>query len=140
MKDECGDEIPEEIVAKAKAIGCIKDAWYVYRDGRYGKKRPAVSLGCQKAARFRSDDFQEYKVLLGDGYVAFRSPSSIMATFRSRFLVLVRHADGDGRLTVVTWPADRNEFRPTKLASMVMQYHVERNLPNSDTFTSDRVV
>jgi hypothetical protein len=78
--NECGLEVPSEIEAEAVRLRCAKGVKYVYRDGAYGRKGPAASIGCLKASRFRSGDHDPFKVDLGDGWVAFRSPSVLAVT------------------------------------------------------------
>ncbi len=74
-KNECGREVPSSVGELAKQHGCVGGVQYVYWDGDYGGKWPAASIGCAKAARFRSNRFEAWKVVLADGWVAFRSPS-----------------------------------------------------------------
>lgn len=85
MLNEVGMEIPKEVIKKAEELKCIKsyDNYkylytykYVYKDGQYGGKFPASSLGGSKATRFGNwVSANANKVDLGEGWVAFRSPS-----------------------------------------------------------------
>jgi hypothetical protein len=71
--NECGHTVPPEVATSARRAGCLGGSRYVYRDGDYGSKRPAASIGCKKATRFRSDAHVYRKVDLGNGRVAFKS-------------------------------------------------------------------
>jgi len=77
MRNEIGMEVPTEVLKKAKKLGCIKDGKYVYKDGQFGaKKFPASSIGGTKATRFGNmESVKANKVDLGNGWVAFMSPS-----------------------------------------------------------------
>ncbi|MDK2825897.1 MAG: hypothetical protein PWQ63_247 [Methanolobus sp.] len=76
MKNEFGEVVPENVIIKGKELGCINCPKYIYRDGKYNNKFPASSIGGQKASRFRSfESANAHKVILCDGWVAFRSPS-----------------------------------------------------------------
>lgn len=77
MRNELGIEVPLEILDNAKKNGCIKDGLYVYKDGQYGVKIfPASSIGGTKATRFGNmQSVEANKIELGDGWVAFRSPT-----------------------------------------------------------------
>lgn len=76
MRNEFGEEVPEKVIVKGRGMGCIKCPKYIYRDGKYNNKFPASSIGGQKASRFRSfESANAHKVILCDGWVAFRSPS-----------------------------------------------------------------
>ena len=77
MINEIGMEVPPEVVMKAREYGCIKGIKYVYKDGEYGRKRfPASSIGGTKATRFGNmDSVKANKVELGNGWVAFKSPT-----------------------------------------------------------------
>lgn len=57
-------------------MGCISPK-YIYRDGQFGGKYPASSIGCKvNAGRFRNAASAEsHKINLGEGWVVFRSPS-----------------------------------------------------------------
>lgn len=72
-----GKRIPYEIRKKAEALGC-RNTKYIYRDGDYGNKYPVASIECQeKCTPFRNRESAERsKVHLGQGWVAFRSPSA----------------------------------------------------------------
>ncbi|MBN2384563.1 hypothetical protein JXQ70_16945 [bacterium] len=76
-KNECGVDVPDNVSAKARQLGCIQGSKYVYPDGQYDNRRPVASIGCRRASRFRSDFIDYCKVELINGWVAFRSPSSI---------------------------------------------------------------
>ena len=74
--NEFGDEIPGNIAEKARDMGCIKPK-YIYKDGKYGGKFPAASIGSSKATRFRNiENAEANKINLGEGWVVFKSPSS----------------------------------------------------------------
>ena len=76
--NECGNDVPDNIVLKAREASCIRCPKYVYKDGEYGGKLPASSIGCRAAAsRFQNTkNVEKMKVDLGDGWVAFKSPSA----------------------------------------------------------------
>jgi len=88
VENECGDEVPDSIVSKAREAGCANCPQYVYRDGKYGGKLPAASIGYKpRAVRLRSQkQVDKSKVDLGDGWVAFR-----------RLTPAVRNPYGSGR-------------------------------------------
>jgi hypothetical protein len=72
--NELGHEVPAEIVGKAQELGCKGNTKYVYRDGEYGGN-PAASIGPGiRAARFRSTNYELWKIQLGAGWVAFEQP------------------------------------------------------------------
>ncbi len=76
MKNEFGEDIPENVIAKGIEIGSIKCPWYIYKDGIYNNKFPAASIGGTKATRFKNmASVNANKVILCDGWVAFKSPS-----------------------------------------------------------------
>ncbi len=52
---------------------------YVYQDGDYGSRRPVASIACNRATRFKSTNYQNFKVPLGGGWVAFRSPAGAVS-------------------------------------------------------------
>ena len=94
--NEFGDDVPDNIVVKARKAGCIKCPKYVYKDGEYGEKKlPAASIGCQPAARrFQNpENAEEMKVDLGDGWVAFESRTASMRDLDGS----VRRLEGKGR-------------------------------------------
>ena len=73
--NECNEEIPDYIVSKAKELGCINHS-YIYKEGEYSGKLPKASIGCSKATPFRNaTNAESMKIPLGDGWVAFKSPS-----------------------------------------------------------------
>ena len=75
--NECGDDVPDNIVLKAREAGCMKCPKYVYKDGKYGEKFPMASIGSQRVTRFRNAaNAEAMKVHLGDGWVAFKSPTA----------------------------------------------------------------
>ncbi|MCS3923907.1 hypothetical protein [Methanosalsum natronophilum] len=75
MENELKEEVPDNIVQIARELGCIKVPKYIYKDGNYDKF-PAACIGGSKATKFRSmESANANKVELGDGWVAFRSPS-----------------------------------------------------------------
>ncbi len=77
MKNEVGMEVPPEIESKAREKGFHQGVKYIYKDGYYGNKFPVASIGGQKASRFRNlNSANSHKVQLGQGWVAFESPSS----------------------------------------------------------------
>lgn len=79
MKNEIGDDIPDEIVAKARELNCSGEGRYVYIDAEYNDGFPVASLHVNKPRRFRSTNYEKHKQEIGviDGirYVAFASPS-----------------------------------------------------------------
>lgn len=79
MLNEVGMEIPIQIIKKAEEFGCLKRDncyKYVYKEGQYGDKFPASSIGSNRATRFRNwESAKANKVDLGEGWVAFKSPS-----------------------------------------------------------------
>ncbi|MFO7991770.1 MAG: hypothetical protein R6U61_05705 [Thermoplasmata archaeon] len=75
--NEIGIAIPSKIIEKATSKGSMKSPKYVYRDGDYGEKPPVASIGGRTTSRFGSiENAEEYKVELGEGWVAFKSPSA----------------------------------------------------------------
>lgn len=93
--NECKYDVPDNVVLKAREVGCIKCPKYVYKDGEYGGKLPAASIGCQAAGRFRNTkNVEKMKVDLGDGWVAFKSPSAPMRDLDGS----VRRSEGKGRV------------------------------------------
>jgi hypothetical protein len=78
MTNELGDEIPEEIAEKARALGCAGEVRYIYIENDYDGDFPAASTGLTKARRFRSTNYEKHKQELGavggTHYVAFGSP------------------------------------------------------------------
>lgn len=67
--------IPEDVAEKAHKLGC-KSPKYIYKNGEYGNKYPASSIGGSKATRFRNAaNAEAHKIDLGQGFVVFRSPS-----------------------------------------------------------------
>lgn len=71
-----GERIPYEIRKKAEALGCLNTK-YIYRDGDYGNKYPAASIGGKKCSPFRNlERAERSKVHLGHGWVVFQSPSA----------------------------------------------------------------
>ncbi len=76
MKNKIGMEVPAEIEKKARELGCHQGSKYVYKDGDYGKGFPIASIGGKKATPFRNmNNANDHKVHLGNGWVAFTSPS-----------------------------------------------------------------
>jgi len=75
LTNELGIEVPPAIFEKAKTHRCVGGVRCVYRDGEYGGRPPKASIGCERNVRFRGGRYDAFKVLLGDGWVAFRSPS-----------------------------------------------------------------
>jgi len=72
--NECGIEVPEEIIARALKLGSINCPKYVYKDGEYGNKLPAASIGGEKATRIRHLKVLHLrKIELGNGWVVFKS-------------------------------------------------------------------
>ncbi|WP_094229274.1 hypothetical protein [Methanolobus psychrotolerans] len=75
MRNELGENVPENVIQKGKEMGCMNCPKYIYMDGKYNGF-PAASIGGKKASRFHSlGSANANKVMLGDGWVAFRSPS-----------------------------------------------------------------
>ncbi len=79
MTNELGDDIPEEIVEKARAMRCAGGERYVYIENDYDGEFPAASVGLAKARRFKTTNYEKQKIELGNvagtRYVAFGSPS-----------------------------------------------------------------
>jgi len=84
MLNEIGADVPPDILNKVKekanelGVDYVKNFYlYVYKDGQYGiKKFPASSIGGTKATRFgNKQSYEANKVEIGDGWVAFRSPT-----------------------------------------------------------------
>ena len=76
-QNELGEEVPENILEKARLEGCMKCPKYVYKDGEYGDRPPVASIGGRTTSRFGSRrSAEKHKVKLGEGWVAFESPSS----------------------------------------------------------------
>ena len=77
LKSELDIEVPEYIIEEARRIGSIAAPKYVYRDGEYGDRLPAASLGCETPTHFRSpESAMQNKEYLSDGWVVFWSPSA----------------------------------------------------------------
>jgi len=72
-KNECHYEVPPDVAAAAARVGCKGGVKYVYQDGQYGGNRPAASIACNRATRFRSNSFTYFKVPIAQGWVAFKS-------------------------------------------------------------------
>jgi hypothetical protein len=73
--NECGREVSPEIASLARQLNCLGGVRYVYQDGDYEGRYPVASLGCHRPTRFGSENYQNFKVALADGWVAFKSPS-----------------------------------------------------------------
>jgi hypothetical protein len=73
--NEVGQEVPIAIEEAARQRACLGGVQYVYRDRDYGGRCPVASIGCRRATRFRGSNYESSKVSLGDGWVAFKSPS-----------------------------------------------------------------
>ena len=83
--NKCNDEIPNYIVSKAREKGCINPL-YIYNEGKYGGKLPKASIGCTNATRFRNAaNVESMKVPVGDGWVAFKSPTG-KGSHQNRFI------------------------------------------------------
>ena len=74
--NELMQEVPAHVVQLAQQRGSRGGAKYVYRDGQYGSKHPVASIGCNRPTRFQSTNYQNYKLVLTEGWVAFCSPSN----------------------------------------------------------------
>ncbi|MEI8373457.1 MAG: hypothetical protein WCJ35_11575 [Planctomycetota bacterium] len=73
--NELNQEVPPEVVEKARELGCKGEVSFVYRDGEYGPGKPAASIGpSKKASRFRSPNYELWKVPLVLGWIAFEQP------------------------------------------------------------------
>jgi len=83
--NEFGTVIPETVILNARKLG-IKTSSYLYEEGKYGAGYPAASIGGAQSSRFRSVNYVDFKVDLGDGFVAFRSPSSVKGETRGKRL------------------------------------------------------
>jgi hypothetical protein len=59
----------------ASQNSCLGGSQYAYRDGQYGGRWPVASMGCRRATRFASTNCEKHKIQLGEGWVAFKSPS-----------------------------------------------------------------
>jgi hypothetical protein len=76
MNSNClGILVPDEVVERAREQGCVGGVAWVYRDGEYGGSPPKASIGCTRATRFRRQWWDDFKVELAPGWVAFKSPS-----------------------------------------------------------------
>jgi hypothetical protein len=84
--------VPPNVEEMAGKHACIGGTRYVYRDGYYGGKRPVASVGCRRAIRFSSANYERYKIQLVEGWVAFRSPSYNSALVSSGRPLLAREA------------------------------------------------
>ncbi len=74
-RNTLGVEVPDDVAEKAKEHGCVGGVLFVYKDEQYGDKPPKASIGCTYAKRFRRKWWNNFKVRLSPGWVAFRSPS-----------------------------------------------------------------
>lgn len=82
--NELGETVPPEVVEAARLRRCRQGVKYVYRDGQYGAKGPAASIGGAKATRFTSGTFERYKREIYTGWVAFVSPENTVGKLGSR--------------------------------------------------------
>src|ERR1051325_5881343 len=73
--NEVGHEVPPSVEQGARQQGCLGGVKYVYRVGEYGGHCPVASIGCRRATRFRGTNYENFKVALANGWVAFKSPS-----------------------------------------------------------------
>jgi len=73
--NELGHRVPANVEQAVNEQGCLGGVKYVYRDGDYGGKRPVASIRCQRPTRFRSSNYENFKVPIADGWVAFKSPT-----------------------------------------------------------------
>ena len=78
--NELGHEVPSDVAEEARKLNCLGGVKYVYRDGNYGDRHPVASIACIRATRFQSTNYQNHKVALGGGWVAFRSPAGFSPT------------------------------------------------------------
>jgi hypothetical protein len=74
--NEMGENVPPEVVEAARLRRCRQGVKYVYRDGHYGAKGPASSIGGSRAFRFTSGGDDRYKREIYPGWVAFVSPTN----------------------------------------------------------------
>ena len=75
-KNELYQAFPDNVAQAAAQLGCLGGVNFVYQEGQYGPTgRPRASIGCSQATRFRSTNYEKFKVSLGQGWVAFCSPS-----------------------------------------------------------------
>jgi hypothetical protein len=74
-QNEFGDDVPPNVEEAARQYACLGGTRYIYRDGEYAGRRPVASVGCRRATRFGSSNYERHKIQLCDGWVAFRSPS-----------------------------------------------------------------
>ena len=79
--NEYNQTVPPAVVEAARKRNCLHEVKYVYLDGDYGGRFPVASINCRsRATRFQSENYQNFKVSLGDGWVAFRSPGGALPT------------------------------------------------------------
>src|SRR5471030_3282732 len=74
-QNEFGYDVPPNVEEVARKYACLGGTRYIYRDGEYAGRRPVASVGCRRATRFGSSNYERHKIQLCDGWVAFRSPS-----------------------------------------------------------------
>jgi hypothetical protein len=74
-QNEFGHEVPASVEEEARQHACLGGTRYVYIDGEYGGRRPVASIGCRRATRFSSTNYERHKISLREGWVAFMSPS-----------------------------------------------------------------
>ena len=73
--NEVGQQVPFPAEEAARQQACLGGVQYVYRDRDYGGRCPVASIGCRRPTRFRGTNYENFKVTLVDGWVAFKSPS-----------------------------------------------------------------
>lgn len=74
-RNETGQDVPLEVEQAALEASCLGGIQYVYEDGNYGGRCPVASIGCRASRRFKSKNYENFKVALPNGWVAFKSPS-----------------------------------------------------------------
>jgi hypothetical protein len=75
-KNCLGIEVPEKVLQRAAQHNCVGGSLWLYPDGNYGKS-PHASINCSQARAFRRKNVERFKLSLGDGWVAFISPTSL---------------------------------------------------------------
>ncbi|MCK4475891.1 MAG: hypothetical protein KAU16_04115 [Methanophagales archaeon] len=136
--NECNEEIPDYIVSRAIELGCINHL-YIYKEGKYGGKFPKASIGCSKATHFRNaTNAESMKVPLGDGWVAFKSPSE-KGSHRNRFPKSSSKSKAEKHTSILCQIEDivermyHNKFK-TYLTTHTRKYYKETEKESRKTF------
>lgn len=111
-RNEFGDDVPSNVEEMARQHACLGGTRYVYRDGGYGGKRPVASVGCRRATRFGSANYEKHKIQLAEGWVAFRSPS-YNGSLASNGIPLPARETVDETLDAVLRLTDPRGYSPT---------------------------